>query len=94
MNIIKVSAISILLFQIMIPAQTKITVQAVRLTDPVIIDGTLEESIWQTAPAISGFLQRDPNEGEPASQKTYVRVAYDDHAIYVAMVAYENSPTL
>jgi hypothetical protein len=92
MNIIKVSAISILLFQIMIPAQTKITVQAVRLTDPVIIDGTLEESIWQTAPAISGFLQRDPNEGEPASQKTYVRVAYDDHALYIGADMRDSAP--
>jgi hypothetical protein len=64
-------------------SQTKTIVQAVRLTDEVVVDGLLTEPIWQTAPVITGFFQRDPDEGAPSTQQTFVRIAYDDHALYV-----------
>ena len=38
--------------------------------------------VWKTAPAITNFTQREPNQGNPGSQRTEVRVAYDDEAIY------------
>jgi hypothetical protein len=66
-----------------ISAQDKISVQAVRLQDPVVVDGDLSEAVWRTAPPVSGFRQLQPAEGAPASQETVVRVAYDDNAIYI-----------
>ncbi|MEO6463119.1 MAG: hypothetical protein ABIP29_08590, partial [Candidatus Eisenbacteria bacterium] len=57
------------------------TCRAVRLTAPVSVDGTLDEAVWQNGNAITDFRQRDPNEGTVPSQKTEVRVAYDDDAI-------------
>lgn len=58
---------------------------AVWLTAPIALDGRLDEPIWSTAPVASGFVQRQPANGAPASQATEVRVAYDAHALYVAV---------
>lgn len=56
---------------------------AVRLTSAVSVDGKLDEEVWHTAPAITEFRQSQPDEGKPATQKTEVRFAYDDQAIYI-----------
>ncbi|HEX2724147.1 MAG TPA: DUF5916 domain-containing protein, partial [Gemmatimonadaceae bacterium] len=56
---------------------------AVRLTSGVTVDGKLDEEVWRTGPAMSEFRQSQPNEGKPATQRTEVRFAYDDQAIYV-----------
>ncbi|HEX7705390.1 MAG TPA: DUF5916 domain-containing protein [Thermoanaerobaculia bacterium] len=55
---------------------------AVRTSTPPAIDGDLGDAAWQSAPEITGFTQRDPNEGAEATQQTRVRVLYDDEAIY------------
>jgi len=56
---------------------------AVRTAAPPRIDGRLDESNWQSAPAITSFTQRDPDDGNPTSHSTAVRILYDDEAIYV-----------
>ncbi|MEO8194070.1 MAG: DUF5916 domain-containing protein, partial [Gemmatimonadales bacterium] len=56
---------------------------AVRLTSGVSVDGKLDEEVWRTAPAITEFRQSQPNEGKPGTQRTEVRFAYDDQAIYI-----------
>ncbi len=48
------------------------------------IDGHIEETAWEAAPLINGFVQSEPVEGEPATQDTEVRVLLDEDAIYVA----------
>src|SRR5438128_12582112 len=45
-------------------------VRVVRASGPISVDGNLAEAAWQAAPAISGFKQRDPNEGAEPSQQT------------------------
>jgi hypothetical protein len=47
------------------------------------LDGRLDERVWHTAPAATDFRQSQPHEGEPATQRTEVRFAYDDAALYV-----------
>ncbi len=56
---------------------------AVRLASPISIDGKLDEEVWRTAPAATDFRQSQPDEGKPATQRTEVRFAYDDEAIYI-----------
>ena len=63
-------------------AQGRVTVRAVRLTSPLTIDGRLDEEIYETVPAISDFIQQEPNEGEPASEKTEMWVFFDDQNVY------------
>jgi len=65
-------------------------VQAVRLTQPVTVDGRLDEDVWRTAPAATEFRQSQPDEGQPATQRTEVRFAYDDGAIYVGARMYDS----
>ena len=56
------------------------------------VDGSLDDAAWSEAEPITGFVQRDPREGAPASFRTEARVAYDGAAIYVAVRAYDPEP--
>jgi hypothetical protein len=47
------------------------------------IDGVLSESVWKTAGS-GGFTQRDPLDGQPATEPTTVWVAFDKKYLYVA----------
>src|ERR1044071_657099 len=46
------------------------TVRAVRLTEPLRLDGQLDERIYGTIPPIDGFLQQVPQEGALATEPT------------------------
>ena len=63
-------------------AQERPAFEAVRAASPPVIDGVLDEGAWAGAPEITGFTQRDPEEGKPATQQTRLKVLYDDDAIY------------
>jgi len=60
--------------------------------DQVRVDGLLSEDLWSRVPQASGFVQLEPREGEPASERTVVRIAYDREALYVAVMAYDSEP--
>ncbi len=64
---------------------------AIRADEPISVDGRLDEAVWKGA-ASDGFTQNDPKDGEPATEKTNVWVAYDDKAIYVAAFCYDSTP--
>jgi hypothetical protein len=59
------------------------TATAARTTTPPIIDGVLDESVWQTAVALTEFVQREPFEGRASSEQTEVRLLFDGDALYV-----------
>jgi hypothetical protein len=65
---------------------------AVRAIVAPTIDGILDDAAWTAADAGSDFTQLQPRPGEPASERTEVRIVYDDDAIYVAMRMYDSSP--
>jgi hypothetical protein len=54
------------------------------------LDGRLDDEAWQDAPVITGFVQRDPEEGAPGTERTEAWVLYTDAAIYVAVRAYDS----
>ncbi|MEE2965512.1 MAG: DUF5916 domain-containing protein [Acidobacteriota bacterium] len=56
------------------------------------IDGTLDEPIWRTAPAVTDFIQAEPDEGEPPTDRMEVRFAYDDGALYVGARMFSTAP--
>lgn len=47
------------------------------------IDGRLDEAVWARAPVATDFVQQEPEVGEPATERTEVRVLYDGGALYV-----------
>jgi hypothetical protein len=62
---------------------------AIPATSPIVLDGKLNEEIWQLAPPIVDFVQRDPDEGQPPTMRTEARMAYDESALYVAVRAFD-----
>jgi hypothetical protein len=57
--------------------------RAVRVPRPPRLDGTLDDPLWQTAPALSDLTQHEPVDDAPASERTEVRILFDDVAIYL-----------
>ncbi len=67
-------------------------VKAIRLNQPIKLDGELKEEVWQWHEPASDFLQQDPIDGAPASEKTEVWVAYDESNFYVAAYCHDSEP--
>jgi hypothetical protein len=65
-------------------AAPEFAMPAARLEIPPLIDGRLDEPVWDTAASVSGFLQVRPFHGEPSPLATTVLLGYDDEAVYVA----------
>lgn len=61
-------------------------------SDRIQLDGLLDEAVWQAAPVSSGFRQQEPDEGAPATERTEVRVVYDETTLYVGITAYDSDP--
>ena len=54
------------------------TATAIRIEgNPPKLDGVLDDEIWKTAPLHEGFRQRDPDEGEPLSERMTFQIVYD-----------------
>src|SRR5437764_1231119 len=56
------------------------------------LDGTLDDPIWQQASAIDNFLQREPFEGQPSTEKTEVRILYSKHEVYFGITCSDSDP--
>ncbi len=65
---------------------------AYRIDASIQIDALFDEVDWQKSQIASDFIQNEPNPGTLPSQKTEVRILYDDKAIYVAATLYDSEP--
>ena len=70
----------------------RVAAQPISAASAIKLDGELSEDVWQKAPVVSGFRQRDPKEGAAATYETEARVAYDANAIYIAVQALDPEP--
>jgi hypothetical protein len=68
------------------------TVRAIRLTEPLRVDGRLEEIVYQRERPMSDFVQTEPDEGDPATEKTDVWVMFDEDNLYVTFRVFETRP--
>ena len=87
----KILSILFLFLSINSYTQTK-KVYAVKTLTPPVLDGLLNDSVWNSAIPISDFLQQEPVAGNPATKKTTVRILYDEDNIYVSFMCYDNEP--
>jgi hypothetical protein len=69
------------------------SLKALETTEPPSIDGVLDEAIWTKAEPASGFVQADPLEGQPATEQTEVRVAFDHDYLYIAARCLDSDPS-
>ncbi|HEX6309373.1 MAG TPA: DUF5916 domain-containing protein [Longimicrobiales bacterium] len=67
------------------------SVQAAARTSEITIDGEIDEEAWAAAQPATGFLQHEPQEGQPA-QRTEVRFLYDDGALYIGARMFDDVP--
>src|SRR6266853_6084342 len=71
----------------------RISAEAIRIEHAPTLDGTLNDSLWQSAKPVTEFRQREPHEGEPPTEKTEVRILYSRHAVYFGIHCYDSEPS-
>ncbi len=59
---------------------------------PPVVDGVLDDFCWQNAPVISEFTQVEPTEGAAPTERTEVRIRYDQDHLYIAVRCYDTEP--
>ena len=70
----------------------QITVRAVRLTQPLVIDGRLDEAVYRTIEPTPPFRQQEPQVGELATEQTEMWVLFDDRNVYVSARMHDSAP--
>ena len=70
------------------------TMTATRLADneSILVDGKLDESVWRRVVPATDFLQQDPRNGEPPTERTEVRIAYSAKALYMGVTCFDSEP--
>ncbi len=73
-------------------AEGRLTIRATRLPEGLVIDGRLDEPAYTSTPSISDFIQQEPDEGEPATEKTEIWTFFDDENFYVSGRNWDSQP--
>ena len=60
-----------------------------RANEKISIDGKLDDAVWQRIAPMSAFFEYRPRDAVPAKYPTDARIAYDRHALYVALTAHD-----
>ena len=63
---------------------------AVKTDRSIKIDGNLDDAAWLTASVAKDFIQNFPKAGEPATVRSEVRILYDNTAIYIGAMLYDD----
>jgi Domain of unknown function (DUF5916)/Carbohydrate family 9 binding domain-like len=65
---------------------------AVAVGGTIDVDGALDEDLWKAAVPISDFIQSQPDPGFPPTERTVVRIIYDDDKLYIGAMCYDSEP--
>ena len=76
------------------PPSQKIIYATLIASGSINIDGKLNDPGWKKLPAYGNFIQQDPLENQPPSEKTTIRVGYSKHALFIALHASDSQPGL
>jgi hypothetical protein len=68
-------------------------IPAVRVDQAPRIDGVLDDPMWSNAPLVNEFVQQEPREGAPASERTEARVLYDRARLLIGVHAFDAQPS-
>ena len=67
-------------------------VTAVKIAEKITLDGHLDEAVWKQAPPAADFFQKLPRNGQPASERTEARFAYDENNLYIGVTCFDSEP--
>jgi hypothetical protein len=73
-------------------APDRVTVRAFRVRSPLRIDGRLDEEVYRTVDPISDFIQQEPDEGQPATEKTEAWILFDEVNLYISARNWDSHP--
>ena len=68
------------------------SITALRVEQPPVIDGVMDDGAWQKAPVAGDFVQDEPGDGVPMTERTEFRVLYDARALYIGIWCYDSEP--
>ena len=66
------------------------TATAIRCTEPPLIDGVVDDAVWQSAIPVDEFFQIDPLELDQPSEITTARVLYDNNSLYISFQSFDS----
>ena len=78
--------------RVILPPAELYTVEPVQIDQAPQLDGILDEEVWLSAAVIDDFIQQEPSEGDPATERTVVRLLYDARALYIGVYAFDSAP--
>ena len=73
-------------------AQSRPEVKAIRTDSAIKIDGLLDELIWENIQPITQFIQRLPQDGAQPTEKSEMRIIYDDNYLYFGFTFFDSEP--
>ena len=73
-------------------AASRPSVRAYHVDTPPTLDGLVNEPIWTAMQPATGFVQQEPNNGEPSTEQTEVRIAFDDDNLYLGVICLDSQP--
>ena len=73
-------------------ASGRATIRAVPLSEPLRLDGRLDEVVYEAVPPVTGLIQVEPDAGSPATQRTDLWVTFDRDHVYVSARCWESHP--
>ncbi len=69
-------------------------IRATRFDQPPTVDGdVLDDEAWRGVQAAGSFRQSQPFEGEPATERTEVRIGFDDSMLYIGVICFDSQPS-
>lgn len=76
-----------------VQTRTTESAEAIRVEHAPRLDGTLDDPLWQLAKPVTDFRQQEPLEGQPATEKTEVRILYTRHAVFLGIHCFDSDPS-
>ncbi len=72
-------------------ANDDLVITARYIEAPIVIDGNLDELAWSLVEPATDFVQTNPVQGAPATERTEVRLLYDDDNLYVGIYCFDSA---
>ncbi len=62
-------------------------------SEKFLFDGKVNETFWNRIEPATSFIQQEPSEGAEATERTEVRIAYDENYLYLGVILYDSDPS-
>ena len=67
-------------------------VRSSRIDEAPKLDGLVDEDLWSEIEPATGFVQQNPDEGAPSTERTEIRIAFDDSNLYFGIICFDSQP--